>query len=90
MLHENGTYGAHFCTSLRARDAIVVWRCTLAKAIEQLGSSCMVHMQRSSWLSSWISQHVRVRCLVKPRGTGHISGEYVPSGVPFTVTDLLR
>ena len=43
MLHENGTYGAHFCTSLRARDAMVVWRCTLAKAIEQLGSSCMSH-----------------------------------------------
>ena len=65
MLHEDGTYGAHFCTSLRARDAMVVWRCTLAKAIEQLGSSCMVHMQRSSWLSRWISHHVRVRCLVK-------------------------
>ena len=43
MLHEDGTYGAHFCTSLRARDAMVVWQCTLAKAIEQIGSSCMFH-----------------------------------------------
>ena len=43
MLHENGTYGAHFFTSLRARDAMVVWRCTLAKAIEMLGFSCMFY-----------------------------------------------
>ena len=91
MLHENGTYGAHFCTSLRARDAMVVWRCTLAKARSNSLASAACFTQRStSWLSSWVSQHVRVRCLVKPRGTGHISGEYVPSGVPFTVTDLLR
>ena len=63
MLHENGTYGAHFFTSLRARDAMVVWRCTLAKAIEQLGFSCMFHAKIQLVVQLEI-KHVHVRCLV--------------------------
>ena len=86
MLHGHGRW----CTFLRCEVFTNtkgnIW--AVSACICLASAACFT--QRSSWLSSWISQHVRVRCLVKPRGTGHISGEYVPSGVPFTVTDLLR
>ena len=62
MVHEDGTYGAHFCTSLRARDAMVVWRCTLAKAIEQLGFSCMLHAK----IQLVIKLHIPARACALP------------------------
>ena len=73
MLHGHGRW----CTFLRCEVFTNtkgnIWAASACICL----ASAACFTQRSSWLSSWISQHVRVRCLVKTRGTGHISGEYV-------------